>query len=131
MGMLEVAKKRFEEQGLNNVWLVRADVAKLPVIDGAVDIVLSMAGLHAFPDKQAAVAEMGRVLHPDGSLAASCYIKGDSWRFDWFVKHYGVRKGFFSPPLFTLDDIGSHLNGFVIKRQEHMKSGVYFEAVRV
>ncbi len=130
MGMLQVAKKRFEERGLDNVCLVRADVAKLPLADGAVDIVLSMAGLHAFPDKQAAVAEMRRVLRPDGSLVASCYIKSDSWRADWFVKHYGVRKGFFNPPFFTLDNIASHLDGFTIRKQENVKSGIHFEAVK-
>jgi len=130
MGILQVAKKRFEERGLNNVCLVRADVANLPLAGGSVDIVLSLAGLHAFPDKQAAVAEIRRVLHPDGSLVASCYIKGDSLRADWFVKHFGVRKGFFSPPFFTMDDVGSHLNGFTIRRQEHIKSGIYFQAVR-
>jgi ubiquinone/menaquinone biosynthesis C-methylase UbiE len=131
IGMLEVARKRFEEQGLNNVVLVRADVANLPLTDGAVDIVVSMAGLHAFPDKQAAVAEMGRVLHPDGSLVASSYVRGDKWLFDWGVKHFAVRKGFFSLPFFTKDDIGSYLEGFNIKRQVNMKSGVYFEAGKV
>lgn len=130
MGMLKEAKKRFEKEGLDNVCLIRADVAKLPVVDGAVDIVLSMAGLHAFPDKQAAVAQMRRVLHPDGSLVASCYVKGDSWRFDWCVKFYGVRKGFFNPPLFTKEDVGSYLEGLNIKRQVNMKAGVYFEAVK-
>ena len=130
MGMLEVAKKRFEEQGLNNVVLVRADVANLPLTDGAVDIVVSMAGLHAFPDKQAAVAEMRRVLRPDGSLVASSYVKGDRKLSDWFVKYIGVRKGFFTPPFFTVGDIGSHLAGFTIRRQENVDGGVSFEAVR-
>ena len=102
MGMLEVARKRFEEQGLNNVVLVRAEVANLPLTDGAVDIVVSMAGLHAFSDKQAAVAEMRRVLPPDGSLVASCYVKGVKRRWDWIVKHFGVRKGFFTPPFLSL-----------------------------
>ncbi len=130
MGMLQEARKRFEKRGLDNVCLVRADVAHLPLDGGAVDIVLSMAGLHAFPDKQAAVAEMRRVLRPNGSLVASCYIKGDSWRRDWFVKHYGVRKGFISPPFFTRDDVGSYLKGFAIRKQRNVKSWVYFEAVR-
>jgi len=130
MGMLEVAKKRFEEQGLNNVCLVRADVANLPLTDGAVDIVVSMAGLHAFPDKQSAVAEMRRVLRPDGSLVASCYVKGINRRWDWIVKHFGVRKGFFTPPFFTVDNIGSHLAGFTIRKQENVDGGVSFEAVR-
>ena len=130
MGMLQEARKRFEKQGLNNIFLVRADVGNLPVIDGAVNIVLSMAGLHAFPDKQAAVAEVRRVLHPDGSLVASCYVKGNSWRCDWFVKLWGIPKGCFSPPLFTKEDVGSYLEGFNIKRQVNLKAGVYFEAVR-
>ncbi|MHC4085145.1 MAG: methyltransferase domain-containing protein [Planctomycetota bacterium] len=130
MGMLQEAKKRFERQSLNKVCLVRADVAKLPLTDGAVDTVLSMSGLHAFPDKQVAVAEMRRVLRPDGSLVACSYVKGDNWRGDWFVKYYGVRRGFFNPPLFTRNDIGSYLDGFTVRRQGNMKSGVYFEAVR-
>jgi ubiquinone/menaquinone biosynthesis C-methylase UbiE len=131
IGMLQEAKKRFKEQGLDNICLVRADVANLPVTDGVVDIVLSLAGLHAFPNKHAAVAQMGRVLHPDGSLIASCYVKGDSWLFDCCVKHYGIRKGFFNPPLFTRDDVASFLGGFNVKRQVNMKAGVYFEAVKV
>jgi len=130
MGMLKEAKKRFEKEGIDNVCLIRADVAKLPVVDGAVDIVLSMAGLHAFPDKQAAVAEIGRVLRPDGSLVASCYTKGNSWRCDWFVKLWGVPNGCFSPPFFTKDNFSSYLEGFNIKRQVNMKAGVYFEAMR-
>ena len=49
---------------------------------------------------------------------------------DWFVKHFGIRNGFFNPLFFTIDDIVLYLEGFNIKRQVHMKSGVYFEAVR-
>jgi ubiquinone/menaquinone biosynthesis C-methylase UbiE len=130
MGMLQKAKKRFEQHGLNNVCLARADVANLPLTDGAVDIVLSMNGLHAFPDKQAAVAQMRRVLRPEGSLVASSYVKGVRRRWDWFVKHVGVRKGFFTSPFFTVGDIGSHLAGFIIKKQENVDGGIYFEAVK-
>jgi len=130
MGMLQKAKERFEEQGLNNVCLVRADVANLPLTESAVDIVLSMNGLHVFPDKQRAIAEMRRVLRPEGSLVACCYMKGGTRRGDWLVKHYAVRKGFFNPPFLTVDDIGSYLDGFMIRRRGNVKSGIYFEAVR-
>ena len=130
MGMLQKAKDRFEQQGLNNVCLVRADVANLPLVDSAAYIVLSMNGLHAFPDKQRAIAEMRRVLRPDGSLVACCYTKGDSWLTDCYVKHCCARMGFFSPPFFTIDDIGSYLEGFTIRRQGRAKYGVYFEAVK-
>lgn len=130
MGMLQIAKDRFEEQGLNNVCLVRADVANLPLTNGAADIVLSMNGLHVFPDKQRAISEMRRVLCKDGSLVGCCYVKGDRKLSDWLVKYIGVRKGFFNPPFYTKDNIGSQLEGFEIRRQGDTTSGVYFEAVR-
>jgi ubiquinone/menaquinone biosynthesis C-methylase UbiE len=131
MGMLQKAKDRFEEQGLKNICLVRADVANLPLTDGAADIVLTMNGLHVFPDKQRAVSEMKRVLCEDGSLAGCCYVKGDRKLSDWCVKYVGVRKGFFNPPFYTKDNIGSQLEGLKIIRQGSIESGVYFEAVKV
>ena len=130
MGMLQRAKDRFEEQGLKNVCLVRADVANLPLTNGAVDIVLSMNGLHAFPDKQRAISEMRRVLCENGSLVGCCYVKGDRKLTDWYVKYIGVGKGFFNPPFYTKDNIGSQLEGLKIRRQGNIESGVYFEAVR-
>lgn len=130
MGMLQEARKRFEERGLNNIRLVRADVANLPLADGAVDIVLSMAGLHAFPDKKGAVAEMRRVLRTGGALVGSSYVKGIKRRWDFIVKHYGVRKGWFTPPFLSAGDISSHFEGFTVKRQENVEGGVCFEVVK-
>ena len=130
MGMLQKAKDRFEQQGLKNVCLVRADVANLPLTNGAVEIVLSMNGLHAFPDKQSAISEMRRVLCEDGSLVACCYVKGDRKLGDWFFKYIAARRGFFSPPFYTKDNIGSQLEGFNIIRQGDIEFAVYFEAVK-
>ena len=76
------------------------------------------------------IEEMRRSLRPGGSLVASSYIKGDSWLGDWFIKHCYARIGFFSPPFFTIDDIASHFEGFTIRKQGHVKYGVYFEAVK-
>ena len=131
MGMLQKAKERFERQGINNVCLIRADVTNLPLTNSAVDIVLSMNGLHVFKDKQRATAEMRRVLNKNGSLVASSYVKGGRKRWDWFVKYYGVRKGFFFPPFFTKDNINTQLEGFEIRRQENGESFVSLEAVKV
>ncbi len=130
MGMLRLAKDQFARQGLSNIHLIRADVAHLPLTNGTADIVLSMNGLHAFKDKQRATAEMKRVLQKDGSLVACGYVKGDRWLSDWFVKHLGVRRGYFNPPFFTKDNIGDQFEGFEICRKGNMKSIVYFEAVR-
>lgn len=46
-----------------------ADAAKLPTADGAVDIVTSALVLNFIPDKIAALAEMKRVLRPQGLLS--------------------------------------------------------------
>jgi ubiquinone/menaquinone biosynthesis C-methylase UbiE len=129
MGMLRKARNRFQQQGLSNIHVLRADVANLPVGDGAVDVLLSMNGLHVFPDKQRAIAEMGRVIRKQGTLVACCYVKGVTRRSDWFVKHFGVRRGFFAPPFFHVDDITSHLEGFTVRQQGNVKSLAHFEAV--
>ena len=130
MGMLQEARKRFSEHGVSNVRLLRADVANLPVRDGAVDIVVSMNGLHAFADKQRAVAEMRRVAREQGTLIACGYFRGARRLTDWFVKDFVVPRGFFSPPFFHIDEIASQLEGFTISRQGSIKSFAWFEAVK-
>ncbi len=130
MGMLQGAKERFEREGVGNVCLVRADANNLPVADGIADIVLWMNGLHVFADKQRAIGQMRRVLGNEGRLVACGYAKGARRLADWFVKYFAVSRGFFSPPFFPVDDIGSQLEGFAIRRQGNVKSIVYFEAVK-
>ena len=128
MGMLKKAKKRFEEQGLTNIHLFRANVANLPVRDAAIDIVLSMNGLHVFSDKRRAVAEMRRVICKQGKLVACCYVTGARRTTDWFIRHFG--RGLFNAPFFHVDSIAAQLDGFTISRQGNFKSGAYFEAVK-
>ncbi len=130
MGMLQQAKSRFQQSGLSSVCLLRADVANLPVGDATVDILLSMNGLHAFADKRRAIAEMRRVTRRGGTLIACGYVEGVRRLSDWFVKHFGVRKSFFTPPFFHVDDIASNFEGFVMRRQGNVKSFAYLEAVR-
>ena len=52
----------------DQVTTVRADVGALPYPDGHVDRVLTLTGLHCFPDPHRAVVEMARVLRPGGAL---------------------------------------------------------------
>jgi len=130
MGMLQQARKRFLKHGVSNVHLLRADVANMPVTDDAVDIVLSMAGLHAFADKQGAIKEMRRVVREQGTLLADCYVRGVRRRADWVVKHLMARRGFFTPPFLHIDDIASELEGFTISQQGNFECGAWFEAVK-
>jgi ubiquinone/menaquinone biosynthesis C-methylase UbiE len=129
MGMLRKARNRFQQHNLSNIHLLRADIVSLPVRDSVVDIVLSMNGLHAFADKQRSIAEMRRVIRKQGKLVACCYVKGVRRLSDWFVKHFGVRRGFFTPPFLHVDDIASQLEGFTIGRQGNIRSLAYLEGV--
>ncbi len=130
INMLRKAKLRFQEQGVNNVHLLKADAANLPVRDGMADLVLSMNGWHAFADKHGTTAEMKRVLRRGGRLVACGYVKGASRRSDCFVRYFGVRHGFFTPPFFTLDDMARQFEGFTITRQGSEKCFAWFDAVK-
>ena len=52
--MMAHAEKRAEAMGISNVSFTQGDVGALPFADESFDIVLSLNGFHAFPDKDAA-----------------------------------------------------------------------------
>ena len=130
LNMLPKAQACFQEHDVRNVHLLKADVADLPIRDAGVDIVLSMNGWHAFADKHGAIAEMKRVLPTGGKLIACGYVKGARRRSDWFVRHFGVRHGYFTPPFFTPDDLARQFEGFTIARQGSDGSFAWFEAAK-
>ncbi len=104
--MMAAAKRRAPK----NVRFVQGDVGKLPFGDETFDIVLSLNGFHAFPDKEAAYRETFRVLKPGGTFCGCFYIQGQNRRTDWFIKNMYVPKGFFTPPFETLDSLRKRLS---------------------
>ena len=66
--MMGQAREKAERMGLQNVQFRQGDVGALPYEDSSFDIVLSLNGFHAFPDKEAAYRETFRVLKPGGRL---------------------------------------------------------------
>ena len=62
--MMAHAKNRAKAMNLSQVSFVQGDVGALPFADESFDIVLSLNGFHAFPDKDAAFRETCRVLKP-------------------------------------------------------------------
>lgn len=101
--MLEQARQRFS--GIKNVTCVQGDVGKLPYADGEFDAILSMNGFHAFPDKDAAFSETARVLKKEGTFVATFYIKGERKLTDWMVNLVLARRGWFTPPFWTKDEL--------------------------
>lgn len=86
--MLARARRRSHELGVDDqVETVAADVVALPFGDGEFDRVLSLTGLHCFPDPRAAVLELARVTASGGVLSGSTLVTDAGWR------HLGVRLG--------------------------------------
>ena len=107
--MMENARKRSLALGISNVSFVQGDVGALPFADESFDVVLSLNGFHAFPDKDAAYRETSRVLRKGGVFCGCFYIAGEFGRTDRFVKRLYVPKGFFTPPFETQDSLRRRL----------------------
>lgn len=101
--MLGQAKIRFK--GQKHIQCIQGDVGNLQMDDETFDIVLSMNGFHAFPDKMKAFQETYRVLKPGADFIACFYIKGKSKRTDWLVKNILSKKGWFTPPFQTEEEL--------------------------
>lgn len=84
--MMGQAREKAERMGLQNVQFRQGDVGALPYEDSSFDIVLSLNGFHAFPDKEAAYRETFRVLKPGGTFCGCFYVAGECRRTDRLIK---------------------------------------------
>ena len=66
--MLDRARQSAEAMPASNVEFTLGYAERLPVPDGAADVVISNGVLNLFPDKIAGLQEMARVLKPGGRL---------------------------------------------------------------
>ena len=99
--MMASAQEKAKRLGIANAAFTQGDVGALPFADESFDIVLSLNGFHAFPDKEAAYRETFRVLKKGGTFCGCFYIKGECGRTDWFIRHLYQPKGFFTAPYET------------------------------
>ena len=129
--MMAQAQEKAARMGLKNVTFQQGDVSALPYADGSFDAVLSLNGFHAFPDKQKAFAETWRVLKPGGDLIACFYIRGKNKRTDWLVKNILAKKGWFTPPFQTEEELRDTLSKLYRQIDIHVDgSMVYFCCVK-
>lgn len=129
--MMAHAEKRAEVMGVSNASFVQGDVGALPFADESFDIVLSLNGFHAFPDKDAAFRETCRVLKPGGIFCGCFYIAGEFKRTDFFVRKLYVPKGFFTPPFETAESLKGRLEKLYRKVNVHaVKAEGIFSCVK-
>lgn len=72
--MLDQARALSAAEDVSDFPLVRADVARLPFRDGALDGAHAGAALHMWPSVERGLAEAGRVLRPGGVLVCSTFV---------------------------------------------------------
>ena len=93
----------------------------LPYVDGTFDIVLSLNGFRAFPDKEAAYREVFRVLRSGGTFCGCFYVKGEQKRTE-LMKEPGLYD--LTPALCHLDYTMSEAGGVTdFVRQYTLASG--------
>ena len=109
--MMGQAQEKADRLHLKNVTFQQGDVGALPYADGTFDVVLSLNGFHAFPDKEAAYWEVLRVLRPGGIFCGCFYVKGEQKRTDWFVRHAYAKAGFSRRPIETVSSLKARLEG--------------------
>lgn len=114
-----------------HIKFIQGDVGALPMENGAFDTVVSMNGFHAFTDKEKAFAETHRVLKQGGTFIACFYIKGKSKRTDWLVKNILSKKGWFTPPFNTEEELRAILKRMYKKVEMYVDGSiVYFKCVK-
>ena len=125
--MMGQAQEKADRLHLKNVTFQQGDVGALPYADGTFDVVLSLNGFHAFPDKEAAYWEVLRVLRPGGIFCGCFYVKDEQKRTDWFVRHVYEKAGFFTPPYETVTSLKARLkDGYDEVRVGSLKSIAWF-----
>ena len=99
-------------------------MGKLPFPDESSDLVLSLNGFHAFPDKEVAYREVFRVLKPGGIFCGCFYVKGANKRTDWFVEKIYTPKGYFTPPYEMAGSLEMRLKSMYQKAQVKTVEGM-------
>ena len=122
--MMASAREKAQAAGIRNIAFLQGDVCALPFEDESFDIVLSLNGFHAFPDKEAAYRETYRVLKPGGTFCGCFYVKGGHKRTDWFIRHLYQPKGFFTPPYETEQSLRARLSGLYREAEVAMVEGI-------
>lgn len=110
--MLDRARFRFCEAKITDIKILQGDVGAMIFKDESFDYILCMNGLHVFPDKDKAYAEILRALKPGGEFLACFYIAGERKVSDRLVNSVLSRMGWFTPPFDSANDVRRRLEQY-------------------
>ncbi len=106
-------------------------MANLPVKSSSIDLLLTMNGLHAFPDKIKAIEEINRVLKNNRYLIGCFYIKNKRKLSDLFINNVYVKQRSFTPPFYTEEEFVKLLeNNYKFMDKNNIKSIFYFHSLK-
>lgn len=120
-----------QDETCSHVKVIDGRIERIPFRKERFDVVLCMNGFQAFQNKGRAFSEATRVLRKGGRLIGCFYVKGQSKKADWFVKHVYAKKGWFAPSYDTLTSLRLKLAADYRIKSFHVRgSMVYFCAVK-
>lgn len=110
--MLEIARAKAADAGVDNVTFERADIADLAAVDGRYDAVLGLSILHLLADKDAVIAKVFAMLKPGGFFVSSTTCIGDTMKFFRFVAPLGKAMGLLPQlDVMTSGELAASLSG--------------------
>ncbi|MGI9341489.1 MAG: class I SAM-dependent methyltransferase [Gammaproteobacteria bacterium] len=115
--MLDIAKRRADEAGVGNVNFDQLTLEQLGATEESFDAVLGLSILHLLDDKDAAIAEVHRLLKPGGVFISSTACIGDMAKIFGLILPVGAFLGAIPRvKVFTRTELETSLNdaGFEI-----------------
>lgn len=119
--MLDRARRRARQHGLDSIELIEADIERMPFGDAEFDLCVCFNGLHCLPDPAAAVREIARCLKPGGRLVGDCAIRGELKRTDAWIAT--ARTAGIFGPTGTIDEVRDWLLGAGLRIDVLERSG--------
>ncbi len=91
--MLEIARDRAADKGVDNVTFEQGDIVTLEAPDASYDVILALSVLHLLKDRRAAIAKVHRMLKPGGVFVSSTACLGDSMKIFKYIAPPGRALG--------------------------------------